>query len=592
MGTLADPETDPITPGVAADAPAPDWPIYVAPADNNLHSVFANGGIHQLPYDALTDHLKMQAHDYAANPPSMPDLPASNNEPGAGPALFQSGFRQLNRLHDTIGSVPVGEQTTDAINSITADQPSEESANQAAKLGAKPAGGPQEDTGPVAKSTDDLQGAEGKGKGAGGVGGAGGAQGKLDDAEKLAETAATGQADLDTRKAEETLSVNQVTQAEKAANLQHYQTAAAANQASTQSMLEKASVAADKFAQGSVDPRSFWNNKSTGDKMQAGLAMLLGGVGSAPGGGPNLAVKTIEDEQNRDLEVQKYNIQHNKEASDVYKGLVTEYRQAGMDLKSAFDAANISIKDKNLDALENMALAHGGEQAKIKLQADLAPLRQNLVKAKADLAKQAADTHLANASAAHMEAETATSGVQNQLTRSAKAADANLAAGVPFNKLPPDQKQAKLQVAQGNKMILGNIGLTTREPTADEQTQHRDLQTVLKLQDQLDKESKGKYWSPEAAATATTLSSLYPKALGTQGRLGEQTQAALQQVIKGGKILPGWEEKARSQALRNSVHAIQGGLYDSLGLTAFDRSQDPRRADAEAAKLGLKKKNG
>lgn len=59
------------------------------------------------------------------------------------------------------------------------------------------------------------------------------------------------------------------------------------------------------IASGQIDPERYWNNKSTGSKITAGLGLLLSGMGSGATGQTNLAYDHIKDSINKDIEAQK-----------------------------------------------------------------------------------------------------------------------------------------------------------------------------------------------------------------------------------------------------------------------------------------------
>lgn len=66
-----------------------------------------------------------------------------------------------------------------------------------------------------------------------------------------------------------------------------------------------------------MDPDSWLKSRSTGQKVLGGLGLLLGSVGSALGGGPNIAWQIIDDAIARDINAQQFNIdQARKEAAD------------------------------------------------------------------------------------------------------------------------------------------------------------------------------------------------------------------------------------------------------------------------------------
>lgn len=59
------------------------------------------------------------------------------------------------------------------------------------------------------------------------------------------------------------------------------------------------------YADKKIDPNRYWNNQGTGNKIAAGLGMLLSGMGSATTGQPNLAEKNIRAHIDNDIEAQK-----------------------------------------------------------------------------------------------------------------------------------------------------------------------------------------------------------------------------------------------------------------------------------------------
>jgi hypothetical protein len=57
-----------------------------------------------------------------------------------------------------------------------------------------------------------------------------------------------------------------------------------------------------------LDPTQFYSDKTTGQKIGMAFSMLLGGIASGLGGGPNLAMNTIHKMIDRDLDIQKANM--------------------------------------------------------------------------------------------------------------------------------------------------------------------------------------------------------------------------------------------------------------------------------------------
>jgi hypothetical protein len=62
------------------------------------------------------------------------------------------------------------------------------------------------------------------------------------------------------------------------------------------------------FQSGKVDPNRVWSNTSTGNKIIAGIGVLLSGIGSGLTGQPNMAMKVINDTIDKDIDAQKNNL--------------------------------------------------------------------------------------------------------------------------------------------------------------------------------------------------------------------------------------------------------------------------------------------
>jgi predicted nucleic acid-binding Zn-ribbon protein len=61
----------------------------------------------------------------------------------------------------------------------------------------------------------------------------------------------------------------------------------------------------DEVVKKEIDPKRFWKNKTTGEKVIASIATLISGLGSAAGGGENLATKNIQSAIDQDIQIQK-----------------------------------------------------------------------------------------------------------------------------------------------------------------------------------------------------------------------------------------------------------------------------------------------
>lgn len=108
-----------------------------------------------------------------------------------------------------------------------------------------------------------------------------------------------------------------------------------------------------------IDPDRYWNSRSTGAKISAGIGMILGGLSSGATGGPNLAVETINRAIDRDIEAQK---DDQSKAMNLWK----MNREATKDDLEA----NLMTRNQMLTAVEAktkmFAAQAGGAEAQLK----------------------------------------------------------------------------------------------------------------------------------------------------------------------------------------------------------------------------------
>lgn len=121
-----------------------------------------------------------------------------------------------------------------------------------------------------------------------------------------------------------------------------------------------------EFGEMKVDPSKFWRDRSTGQKIIAGISLALGAVG---GGltrtGENKAVGVITDAIDRDIAAQKDNIEVKGEAIEKQEGLYAKALQRFDDSITAEKAAKIAA----LDQVKNRLLTIKGKYQSPTLQA-------------------------------------------------------------------------------------------------------------------------------------------------------------------------------------------------------------------------------
>jgi len=103
-------------------------------------------------------------------------------------------------------------------------------------------------------------------------------------------------------------------------------------------MLTDRNAAIAEFKGMEVDPGRLWRNRSTGDKILAGVSLFLGSFGGARG---NTAVTVLNDAIDQDIAAQKANIATAGDAIKAQTGLYQEMRQRFGDERMA-DAATRS----------------------------------------------------------------------------------------------------------------------------------------------------------------------------------------------------------------------------------------------------------
>jgi len=123
-----------------------------------------------------------------------------------------------------------------------------------------------------------------------------------------------------------------------------------------------------ELSQSKIDPDRFWKNKSTGEKILAGIAVFLGGMGR----GQNNALNIIQGAIDRDIESQKLN---NKQKLQV--------------ANNAFKAAQLKI-DQMLARSKNEQMQQKGLLLKEQLEQQRLQRRQMLQQAELQEIRRAA----------------------------------------------------------------------------------------------------------------------------------------------------------------------------------------------------------
>ena len=120
---------------------------------------------------------------------------------------------------------------------------------------------------------------------------------------------------------------------------------------------------------GKVDPMAAWNRRDGSGKASALIGMMLSGIGSGLTGQPNLAYKVLNDEVERDIDAQKYNL--GKKVT-----LLGHFMEQTKNIQSAQALTRASMLTGFAAQLQSQALKSGSQQAVTLAQQHVAQLRQ------------------------------------------------------------------------------------------------------------------------------------------------------------------------------------------------------------------------
>lgn len=118
-----------------------------------------------------------------------------------------------------------------------------------------------------------------------------------------------------------------------------------------------------------IDPNRYWHNASTGQKISAGVAMLLGGLSQGLlRGGPNQGSQAIQETINRDIDAQKSEL-------GKKQTLLSDNLRTQGNLQAAENATRIQTNAMLQGQLQKTALASGNPVVMAKAQQAVAQLK-------------------------------------------------------------------------------------------------------------------------------------------------------------------------------------------------------------------------
>lgn len=135
-----------------------------------------------------------------------------------------------------------------------------------------------------------------------------------------------------------------------------------------------------------LDSNRLWNNKSTGDKILAAIAIGLGAMGQAQSGGENHALNLIQGTIDRDIEEQKHNIAKAGNNVSTQRGLFSDVlRRTGDERLARLKTHEMGLKAVGGQYLQLKAQANN-DFTRAKADRGLALVQQGLVKNQVDQA--------------------------------------------------------------------------------------------------------------------------------------------------------------------------------------------------------------
>lgn len=118
-----------------------------------------------------------------------------------------------------------------------------------------------------------------------------------------------------------------------------------------------------------IDPRRVWNNMSSGNKVMATIAIILGGMGSGGDAANNAAMKVINKAIDDDINAQK---EEKENARSLYQLNFQRYR----DTQSAMDATRLQMNAIAQGQLNALASKYAAPAAQAKAKILMGTLKQ------------------------------------------------------------------------------------------------------------------------------------------------------------------------------------------------------------------------
>lgn len=244
-------------------------------------------------------------------------------------------------------------------------------------------------------------------------------------------------------------------------------------------------------ANAKLDPHRVWSNASTGNKILAGIGVLLSGIGSGLTGGPNLAMQVINKTIDDDIAAQKNEI-------GKKENLLSMNLKKYGDLQSATAATSLHLNSVLQGQIAAASSRATGPQAQANAALAMGQLQQQAAALKQQLAVKTLKDQIVNNGGA----QGLSPSVAQDIAKERGLGVVNTPAGIKFAKTPDDAKKLT-ELATMSQSVDKQIGdmmsfaskTGTTAPFSENNALAEGMQTQLMLDlktiDQLGVLSKG-----------------------------------------------------------------------------------------------------
>lgn len=306
-------------------------------------------------------------------------------------------------------------------------------------------------------------------------------------------------------------------------------------------MLSKRDEALAEYKQMEVDPGRLWRNRSTGDKILAGVSMFLGSFGGARG---NTAVAVLNDAIDQDIAAQKSNIAKSGDVVKEQSGLLQEMRQKFGDERMAEAATRSAYLDQMKLKIESISQRHASPLIKANALKAIGTLEQEQAKTVMEFEK----------SAQAKQAQMRLMGGQVSQT------DLDIAS------LPPEQQKEYRATRVRGKGIDGFAGSQEQQKALqtsvnDTQSASTSIDELMNLESKYGKSIKGTDARAEADVLANMLTATLRTRVVGPGAVSEAEWEILRSVVKNPAELTTLNAKT---SLKKLKAVLNRRMYEEL----------------------------